>query len=199
MRAQKCVLICNYEEYTNGSFRGTDVSNKSLNNITQSGWYTGNNIEELVPYIGTTWCRIFANTQTNGSASFLVASTHGDLYTVDRADLNNTRFTIKNLAIDIAKEINVYTQSDAITLNFDNNASYIVVLQAQGSQGYNGIGPVIFRLSIANGGHNIVRLYTSQGADLYNRINGLTATFGISFNSELVRYFSLHAKKITYA
>lgn len=183
----------------NGSFRGTDVSNKSLNNITQSGWYTGNNIEELVPYIGTTWCRIFANTQTNGSASFLVASTHGDLYTVDRADLNNTRFTIKNLAIDIAKEINVYTQSDAITLNFDNNASYIVVLQAQGSQGYNGIGPVIFRLSIANGGHNIVRLYTSQGADLYNRINGLTATFGISFNSELVRYFSLHAKKITYA
>lgn len=199
MRAQKCVLVCNYEEYTNGSFQDSNVSSKSINDITKSGWYTGNNIVELVPYIGTTWCRIYANVQSNGSASFLVATTHGDLYVVDRADLNNTRITIKKFTFDIADEINIYTQSDAITLSFANNASYIIVLQAQGARGFNGVGPIIFRLSISNEGHNIVRLYTSQGADLYNRINGLTATFGISFNSELVRYFSLHAKKITFA
>lgn len=40
MRAQKCVLICNYEEYTNGSLQGIHlVDSVNLNNLVDVGHY----------------------------------------------------------------------------------------------------------------------------------------------------------------
>ena len=49
------------------------MSNQSLNVITKTGDYIGNNVPELVPYVGlSTWCIMRAHVQSDNAASITV-------------------------------------------------------------------------------------------------------------------------------
>lgn len=61
------------------------MSGKSLNTITKTGTYTGGNIPELIPYVGSSaWCIIQANVQTDNAASFDVITSTGSIINIYR-------------------------------------------------------------------------------------------------------------------
>lgn len=66
---------------TNGIF----ISNQSLDVITKTGDYTGNNIPELIPYVGSSaWCIIRAHVQSDNAASLDVITNVGSIINIYR-------------------------------------------------------------------------------------------------------------------
>ena len=66
---------------TNGIF----ISNQSLDVITKTGGYTGNNIPELIPYVGSSaWCIIRAHVQSDNAASLDVITNVGSIINIYR-------------------------------------------------------------------------------------------------------------------
>ena len=95
------------------NFTIKSISNQSLDVITETGWYSGNNIKELASY-KLSWCMIHAMVQSDNAATIYVSGDNGQQLIVVKRNTDGTyAFTPYATKSDLTQYITVEKTTDA--------------------------------------------------------------------------------------
>ena len=127
------------------NFTIKSISNQSLDVITETGWYSGNNIKELASY-KLSWCMIHAMVQSDNAATIYVSGDNGQQLIVvkrntdgtyaftpyatksdlsDRAKKLSANFTPGNTVLDVSSW-SVITLLSIVTYKEESTALYLL-------------------------------------------------------------------------
>ena len=127
------------------NFTIKSISNQSLDVITETGWYSGNNIKELDSY-KLSWCMIHAMVQSDNAATIYVSGDNGQQLIVvkrntdgtyaftpyatksdlsDRAKKLSANFTPGNTVLDVSSW-SVITLLSIVTYKEESTALYLL-------------------------------------------------------------------------
>ena len=152
------------------------IRNQSLDIITETGWYSGDNIKELASY-KLSWCMIHAMVQSDNAATIYVSGNDGkQLIVVKRNSDGTYLFTPCATKSDLsAYATNAQLQSTFINIS---NKRYVKITASENNSNYGIIFAVTSQgiLCVYSVNGNFTTLFESTGNRVKISASGLVTT-----------------------